>query len=84
PPDAAKPPPGCSFHPRCPLAVARCRTEVPLLRTVAPGRQAACHRAEEVLAQEGTGSARAQPGGNGNGNGGGGGGGAGDGLRSQS
>ena len=51
PPDAASPPPGCVFHPRCPLAVSRCRTEVPLLRAVAPGRQVACHRAEEVLAQ---------------------------------
>ena len=41
PPDAANPPPGCVFHPRCPLAVARCRTEVPVLRDAgprAPGR----------------------------------------------
>ena len=50
PPDATNPPPGCAFHPRCPLAVDRCRTTVPQLRTVAPGRLAACHRAEEVLA----------------------------------
>jgi oligopeptide transport system ATP-binding protein len=51
PPDATSPPPGCVFHPRCPLAVSRCRSEVPLLRPVAPGRQVACHRAEEVLSQ---------------------------------
>ena len=50
PPDATRPPPGCVFHPRCPLAVDRCRTEVPPLRQVGPGRMAACHRAEEVLA----------------------------------
>ena len=50
PPDAASPPPGCVFHPRCPLAVSRCRTEVPLLRPAGPGRLVACHRAEEVLA----------------------------------
>jgi peptide/nickel transport system ATP-binding protein len=50
PPDAARPPPGCVFHPRCPLAVDRCRAEVPMLRPVEPGRLAACHRAEEVLA----------------------------------
>ena len=50
PPDATRPPPGCAFHPRCPLAIDRCRTEVPPLRTVEPGRAAACHRAEEVLA----------------------------------
>jgi len=48
-PHAASPPPGCPFHPRCPLAVDVCRVSVPALRTVAPGRQAACHRAEEVL-----------------------------------
>ena len=50
PPDAANPPSGCVFHPRCPLAVNRCRTEVPLLRPAGPGRLVACHRAEEVLA----------------------------------
>jgi peptide/nickel transport system ATP-binding protein len=50
PPDAALPPPGCVFHPRCPLAVGRCRTEVPQMRPVASGRMVACHRAEEVLA----------------------------------
>ena len=46
---AATPPPGCPFHPRCPLAVEICRTSVPQPRTVAPGRQVACHRADEVL-----------------------------------
>jgi oligopeptide transport system ATP-binding protein len=50
PPDATSPPSGCVFHPRCPLAVDRCRTEVPLLREAAPGQQVACHRAEDVLA----------------------------------
>ncbi|GLX05875.1 dipeptide ABC transporter ATP-binding protein [Microbispora sp. NBRC 16548] len=35
-------PAGCSFHPRCPVAQARCRTERPALRPVA-GRQVACH-----------------------------------------
>jgi oligopeptide/dipeptide ABC transporter ATP-binding protein len=56
PPDAANPPPGCVFHPRCPLAIDRCRTEVPVLRAMGPGRRAACHRAEEVLAGQPTGS----------------------------
>jgi oligopeptide/dipeptide ABC transporter ATP-binding protein len=50
PPDATRMPPGCVFHPRCPIAIGRCRTEEPALREVGPGRQAACHRAEEVLA----------------------------------
>ncbi len=61
PPDAASPPPGCVFHPRCPLAIDRCATEVPTLREVRPGRQAACHRAEEVLAGVKTG-VRSSPG----------------------
>jgi len=56
PPDAASPPPGCVFHPRCPLAIDRCATEVPVLREVRPGREAACHRAEDVLAGVRTGA----------------------------
>jgi peptide/nickel transport system ATP-binding protein len=50
PPDASNPPSGCVFHPRCPLAVDRCRNEVPTLRPVGEGHMAACHRAEDVLA----------------------------------
>jgi oligopeptide/dipeptide ABC transporter ATP-binding protein len=50
-PDPANPPRGCPFHPRCPYAIDRCRTEVPKLRTV-EGRLVACHRAEEILAGE--------------------------------
>jgi oligopeptide/dipeptide ABC transporter ATP-binding protein len=49
-PDPAAPPPGCRFHPRCPVAIDRCRTEVPGLRRIGDGRTVACHRAEEVLA----------------------------------
>jgi peptide/nickel transport system ATP-binding protein len=37
------PPTGCHFHPRCPNAFARCRSEAPRLREVAPGRISACH-----------------------------------------
>ena len=50
PPDPANPPPGCPFHPRCPIAVDLCRTEIPLERRIGPDRLAACHRAEEVVA----------------------------------
>jgi oligopeptide/dipeptide ABC transporter ATP-binding protein len=42
-PSPIAPPPGCHFHPRCPYAEARCKTEVPALRDVSPGRQVACH-----------------------------------------
>ncbi|MFP3284517.1 MAG: ABC transporter ATP-binding protein [Nitrososphaeria archaeon] len=42
-PSPLSPPPGCPFHPRCPYAFDRCRTEVPRLREVSPGHWVACH-----------------------------------------
>ncbi|WP_342359079.1 ABC transporter ATP-binding protein [Terrarubrum flagellatum] len=42
-PSPLKPPPGCHFHPRCPHAFARCKTERPALKEIAPGRMSACH-----------------------------------------
>lgn len=42
-PSPMNPPPGCHFHPRCPHATERCRSERPLLRAIAPGRRSACH-----------------------------------------
>ena len=45
-PSPAAPPPGCGFHPRCPHATARCRTERPELMTV-DGTEVACHAVEE-------------------------------------
>jgi peptide/nickel transport system ATP-binding protein len=44
-PDAAAFPQGCRFHPRCPFAVEKCRTEVPALNEVKPNHYAACWRA---------------------------------------
>jgi oligopeptide/dipeptide ABC transporter ATP-binding protein len=46
--DPANPPPGCYFHPRCPYAVAACRTERPALEEVSPGHDVRCHRAREL------------------------------------
>ena len=43
-PSPIAPPPGCAFHPRCPLATDRCRSEVPALRPVG-GALVACHNA---------------------------------------
>jgi oligopeptide/dipeptide ABC transporter ATP-binding protein len=54
PPDPSAPPPGCRFHPRCPLADQRCREERPPLREVESGRWSACHYAEEVPARMGS------------------------------
>jgi oligopeptide transport system ATP-binding protein len=41
-PSPLSPPPGCVFHPRCPIAVDRCAREVPELREIQPGHRAAC------------------------------------------
>lgn len=43
PPNPADRPPGCAFHPRCPVAVARCVREDPVLRSLSPERTVACH-----------------------------------------
>jgi len=45
-PSPIHPPPGCPFHPRCPIAEPRCRSEMPLLRELVPGQCAACHLAK--------------------------------------
>jgi oligopeptide/dipeptide ABC transporter ATP-binding protein len=44
-PDAAAFPQGCRFHPRCPFAVEKCRTEVPPLLPIEENHFAACWRA---------------------------------------
>ncbi len=44
-PSPLSPPRGCHFHPRCPLAIERCRAEAPDLRRVGEARHAACHLA---------------------------------------
>jgi oligopeptide/dipeptide ABC transporter ATP-binding protein len=46
-PSPLAPPPGCHFHPRCPFAISRCRTEAPPLLSLAPGHETRCWRAEE-------------------------------------
>ena len=47
PPSPSDPPPGCPFHPRCPIARERCRSERPALNPVPlpaeSARRAACH-----------------------------------------
>ncbi|MEZ5589263.1 MAG: ABC transporter ATP-binding protein [Gammaproteobacteria bacterium] len=49
PPDLARIPPGCPFHPRCDFALERCRSELPVLRDSGPEHRVACHRSEEIL-----------------------------------
>jgi len=42
-PSPLDPPSGCHFHPRCPHAMERCRSEVPVLKEIRPGWISACH-----------------------------------------
>lgn len=49
-PSPRNPPSGCHFHPRCPFAVERCRTEDPALEEAMPGRSVACLRWKDVAA----------------------------------
>ncbi len=42
-PSPIRPPPGCHFHPRCPIATDRCKVETPMLKEGAPRHEVACH-----------------------------------------
>jgi peptide/nickel transport system ATP-binding protein len=44
----AAPPSGCYFHPRCPYAIERCRTQTPAWEETSPGHFVSCHRAGEL------------------------------------
>jgi oligopeptide transport system ATP-binding protein len=48
PPNLLRPPSGCAFHPRCPMAEEICRTRLPPLIPLGAGRASACHFAEEL------------------------------------
>jgi peptide/nickel transport system ATP-binding protein len=47
-PSPLKPPSGCPFHPRCPIATAHCSLELPEVRTFSNGTRVACHLAEDA------------------------------------
>jgi oligopeptide/dipeptide ABC transporter ATP-binding protein len=63
PPSLLATPPGCPFHPRCPLAMDRCRTERPELEPVEgdPDHAVACHLPPERRAAERAASGLALP-----------------------
>jgi peptide/nickel transport system ATP-binding protein len=46
--DAARPPSGCYFHPRCRYRIDICVHETPVLREIEPEHFVSCHRAEEI------------------------------------
>jgi oligopeptide/dipeptide ABC transporter ATP-binding protein len=42
-PSPLNPPPGCRFHPRCPIAIEKCHQDVPVWRELGSGHWVACH-----------------------------------------
>jgi peptide/nickel transport system ATP-binding protein len=42
-PSPLNPPPGCSFHTRCPIAQERCKGDLPILKPAQSGNVVACH-----------------------------------------
>jgi len=48
-PSPARPPSGCRFHTRCPIAVERCSIDVPPLEEKRPGHVAACHLVDRAV-----------------------------------
>ena len=56
-PSPTNPPSGCRFRTRCPIAIDKCATEIPVLTDARDRHMVACHRAFEVAAAAGTPSA---------------------------
>jgi oligopeptide/dipeptide ABC transporter ATP-binding protein len=51
-PSPMRPPPGCHFHTRCPLAQPRCRLEAPVMVEAATDHHVACHVRAPAPAKE--------------------------------
>jgi len=45
-PSPLRPPSGCRFHPRCPVAMDICKVQEPVFKEITPGHSAACWKAE--------------------------------------
>jgi len=48
-PSPVRPPPGCTFHTRCPYVMPRCKVDVPELRQLEPGTWVSCHLHSQSL-----------------------------------
>jgi len=46
-PSPQRPPSGCRFHPRCPVAMEICKEQEPVFKELAPGHTVACWKAEQ-------------------------------------
>lgn len=51
-PSLLNPPPGCRFHPRCPVAMEKCSKKVPELKILPDGRKAACFALDKEVGDE--------------------------------
>lgn len=51
-PSPTNPPPGCKFQTRCPYAIDLCRTDEPTLETAGTEHHVACHRWQELSAEQ--------------------------------
>jgi oligopeptide/dipeptide ABC transporter ATP-binding protein len=49
-PSPVNPPKGCRFHPRCPVAIDKCKSVEPVFKELKPGHFAACHVTEDEIA----------------------------------
>jgi oligopeptide/dipeptide ABC transporter ATP-binding protein len=58
-PSPIKVPPGCPFHPRCPMARDNCKVDLPVLEEKASAHYAACHYSQFVAKELGGVGARA-------------------------
>ena len=52
PPDIARPPSGCRFHPRCPYAMPICHEQIPQFTVVSSDHKASCHLVEQHVRAE--------------------------------
>jgi peptide/nickel transport system ATP-binding protein len=60
-PDPVRPPSGCRFHPRCPVALARCAHDVPVFERLPAERDVACWlRGSEASADDPIGARQAE------------------------
>jgi peptide/nickel transport system ATP-binding protein/oligopeptide transport system ATP-binding protein len=51
-PSPINPPKGCNFHPRCPMAIDKCKVDMPKMEELKPGHFVSCWVAKQTVEQE--------------------------------
>jgi peptide/nickel transport system ATP-binding protein/oligopeptide transport system ATP-binding protein len=51
-PSPINPPKGCNFHPRCPMAIDKCKVDMPKMEELKPGHFVSCWVAKQAVEQE--------------------------------